>query len=158
MTRDELIELISDVTAMLGTALAQHVELTESISTQQGAGVESQRLKLDALKARLADEKLKLAKLKDAADRKRELEKLRHDNERQTARSAANESKSPAGRIQLLNGQGRLVGWLHHEKNGKVTVYDAKGRLVARELAGLTLDRTGRLAGRGRQGLAVSMQ
>jgi YD repeat-containing protein len=150
MTRDELIELISDVTSLLGTALAQHVELTESLSSQ---GVESQKQKLDSLKARMADEKLKLAKLKDAAKRKRELEKLRHDHERQTA----NEGKSSAGRIQLLNGQGRLIGWLHNEANGKVTVYDAKGRLVARELTGgITLDRFGRVVGRCKgQGLVV---
>lgn len=139
MTHDELIELISDVTTLLGTALAQHVELTESID---GAGIESQKLKLDALKAKLAGEKLKLAKLKDAEKRRKELQK-----QRQT------EANSRPSRIQLLNGQGRLIGWLHSEPSGKVTVYDAKGRLVARELNGITLDRTGRLAGRGRQGL-----
>ncbi len=37
----------------------------------------------------------------------------------------------------------------------KVAVCDAKGRLMAKVPAGITLDRTGRLAGMGRQGLAV---
>ena len=152
MNEDELIDIISDVTTLLGTALAQHVELTESISA--GAGVESQKLKLDALKARMDHEKLKLAKLKDAAKRKKELAKA-NQHQPSASRPTANEGKSPAGRIQLLNGQGRLIGWLTNESNGKVTVYDAKGRLVARELAGITLDRSGRWAGRGRQGLVV---
>ena len=67
MNEDELIDIISDVTALLGAALAQYIELNESIA---GAGVESQTLKLDALKARMADEKLKVAKLTDAAKRR----------------------------------------------------------------------------------------
>lgn len=149
MSDDELIDIISDVTTLLGDTLAQHVELTESLSSQ---GVESQKQKLDSLKAKLAGEKLKLAKLKDAANRKKELQKLSTSS---ATRPTTNEAKSSAGRIQLLNGQGRLIGWIHSEPNGKVTVYDAKGRLVARELNGITLDRTGRFVGRGRQGLVI---
>lgn len=152
MTRDELIDLLSAVTTLLGTALAREVELKESLANDAAA---SQREKLDALKAKLAGERLKLQKLNAASKRRRELEKKRQENERGTARSAANESKSSLRRIQLLNGQGKLIGWLHKEANGKVTVYDAKGRLVARELNGITLDRTGRFVGRGRQGLVV---
>ncbi len=150
MTRDELIDLISDVTTLLGTALAREVELKESLASD---AADSQRAKLDALKAKLAGERLKLQKLNAASKRRRELEKKHQENERQTWRSAANESKTPSRRIQLLNGQGRLIGWLHSEPSGKVTVFDAKGRLVAREMNGITLDRTGRLAGRGKQGL-----
>jgi hypothetical protein len=73
MTRDDLIDLISEVTTLLGTALAQHVDLAEGIPQQQGSGIEAQKLKLDALKAKMADQRLKLAKLKDAAKRKKEL-------------------------------------------------------------------------------------
>lgn len=75
MTRDELIDLISDVTTLLGSALARHVELTENISA--GAGVESQKIKIEKLKARMVGEEKRLQKLKGAARRKRELEKLR---------------------------------------------------------------------------------
>jgi hypothetical protein len=50
------------------------VELQESL-VGGGAGVESQKMKLDRLKARLAGEKLKLDKLNAAAKRKKELEK-----------------------------------------------------------------------------------
>jgi hypothetical protein len=151
MNEDELIDIISDVTTLLGDALTKYVALAETISA--GAGVESQTLKLDALKARMADEKLKLAKLKDAAKRRKD---INADNQLRARRPVANESKSPAGLIQLLNGQGRLIGWLHSESNGKVTVYDAKGRRVATELPGITLDRLGRAVGRGKaQGLVM---
>lgn len=74
MTEDELNDILSSVTTMLGDALSQHVALKESF---QGAGVETQSKKLDALKLKLAVEKARLKKLKDAAKRKRELEKLR---------------------------------------------------------------------------------
>jgi hypothetical protein len=150
MTRDELIELISDVTVMLGTALAQHVELTESI---EGAGVESQRLKLDALKAKLAGEKLKLAKLKDAAKRKRELEKLRHDNERLTARSAANEGKN-SGMVTLRAASGRCIGYMRVMGKDQTDFFSASGKLVAREVGGVTYS-NGKAVYRGKLGLVV---
>jgi hypothetical protein len=153
MTRDDLIELISDVTSLLGTALAQHVDLTESISPQQGAGVESQRLKLDALKARLADEKLKLAKLKDAAKRKRELERLRHDHERQTARSAANEGKN-SGMVTLRAANGRVIGYMRVMGKDQTDFFSASGKLVAREVGGVTYS-NGKAVYRGRLGLVV---
>lgn len=151
MTRDELIELISDVTAMLGTALAQHVELTESISTQQGAGVESQRLKLDALKSRVADEKLKLAKLKDAAMRKRELEKLN----RRGAWHPANESKSTPSMLSLHDQRGRLIGYIQQAGSNRINILDRKGRVVARQWDKKTFTGSGAFAGRGNQGLRL---
>jgi hypothetical protein len=39
--------------------------------------------------------------------------------------------------------------------NGDVTVYDAKGKLISRELKNLTFDHTGKFRGRGKQGLVV---
>lgn len=151
MTRDELLDLISDVTTLLGSALAQHIELTESIS---GAGVESQRLKLDALKAKLADEKLKLAKLKDAALRKKELEKLRDDNERQTATSAANEGKN-TGMVTLRAASGRVVGYMRATGKDRADYFDRTGKLVAREVGGVTYDGQGKMVYRGKMGLVV---
>lgn len=141
MTQDELIDLISNVTNLLGTALAQHVELTESIS---GAGVESQKLKLDALKAKLAGEKLKLAKLKDAAKRKKNLKKVQQT-----------ESKTD-GMVTLRDGAGRVVGFMRVMGPNRTDYFAASGRLVAREVGELTYSaRTGRVAFRGRLGLAV---
>lgn len=151
MTRDELIELLSDVTTLLGTALAQQIDLTESIS---GAGVESQRLKLDALKAKLSDEKLKLAKLKDAASRKRELEKLRHDNDRSPARPTTNESKN-TGMVTLRAASGRVVGYMRATGKDRADYFDRTGKLVAREVGGVTYDGRGRMVYRGAMGLLV---
>ncbi len=151
MTRDELLDLISDVTTLLGTALAQHVELTESIS---GAGVESQRLKLDGLKAKLAGEKLKLAKLKDAAKRKKELENLRRDNERQTVRPTANEAKN-TGLSTLRAATGKVVGYTRAVGKDRTDFYSASGKLVAREVGGVTYDGQGKMVYRGKLGLAV---
>jgi hypothetical protein len=140
MTRDELIELISDATTLLGTALAQHVDLTESIS---GAGVEAQTLKLDTLKSQLADEKLKLAKLKDAAKRKKELEKLRQT-----------EGKS-GGIVTLRDASGRTIGFVRVMGPNRTDYFDRKGKLVAREVGGVTYDGQGKMVYRGKLGLVV---
>ncbi len=134
LTRDELISIVSDVTTLLGQVLAQHVELQESLVG--GAGVERQKMKLNALKAKLAAEKLKLDKLNATAKRKKELEKA---SKRSADRTTANEGKQ--SRVALYNSKGALIGWLSYEAGGKVTVYDSRGRLVARELAGVTLSR-----------------
>lgn len=150
MTRDDLIDIISDVTTLLGTALAQCVELNESV----GAGVESQTLKLDALKARMADEKLKLAKLKDAAKRRRELELAnQHDA---PARRPANESRASSGMLTLRDAAGKVVGYVRVGKD-RIEYFSRTGELVAREIGNATYDfsRGGRLASRDRQGLRV---
>ena len=150
LTQDELISIISDVTTLLGQALAQHVELTENL-LNQGAGVPVQQQKLETLKTKIAGERAKLTKLKDAAKRKKELER----SNRQHERPSANEGSAGVGRVALLNAQGRWIGFVETLGNGNVNVFDAKGQIVARELAGLTVDRAGRLVGRGRQGLVV---
>lgn len=139
MTRDELIELISDVTTLLGTALAQHVELTESID---GAGVESQKLKLDALKAKLAGEKLKLSKLKDAAKRKRDLKKVQQT-----------ESKT-GGMVTLRDATGRTIGFMRIMGPNRTDFFSASGRLVAREVGDITYA-NGKAAYRGKLGLVA---
>lgn len=151
MTRDELIDLLSDVTSLLGTALAREVELKESLT---GAGVESQRLKLDGLKAKLAGERLKLAKLKDAAKRKGELEKLRHDNDRSAARPTMNEAKN-TGMVTLRAASGRVVGYMRKHGPNRTDYFDRTGKLAAREVGGVTYDGRGKMVYRGKMGLAV---
>lgn len=74
LTKDELISLISDVTTLLGDTLAKHVELVEA-TVGSGAGVDIQKKKLDVLQSKISNEKKKLAKLKDAAKRRRDLRK-----------------------------------------------------------------------------------
>lgn len=153
LSQSELLDLIDEVNVAVAQVIASYAELSEGMLDD--AATDAAKDKLERLKAKTDDAKRRLSNLKDRHRHRREAERRRKEHERDSARNPANESKSPTGRIQLLNGQGRLIGWLHNETNGKVTVYDAKGRLVARELAGLTLDRTGKLVGRGRQGLVV---
>lgn len=153
MNEDELIDIISDVTTLLGAALAQYIELNESIA---GAGVESQKLKVDALKSRMADEKLKLAKLKDAAKRKKELEKA-NQHQPLAWRPTANEGKSSSGMLTLRDAAGKVVGYVRVMGKNRTEYFSPAGKLVAREIGGATYDfsRGGRLASRDRQGLRV---
>ena len=75
ISEDELISIISDVTTLLGQALAQHVELKETVLTGSGVGIEVQKKRIETLKSKIAAEKTRLNKLRDAAKRKKELEK-----------------------------------------------------------------------------------
>jgi hypothetical protein len=148
----QLGELLDDIIASVGDILINHYELQlESVTVLEPT--DSAKKGIERIQKRLVWAKARLAKAKEASARRKKLEKVNDLNRRGARRHPANESKVAVGRIQLLNGQGRLIGWLHSERNGKVTVYDARGRLVARELAGITLDHGGRLVGKGRQGL-----
>jgi len=120
LTGDVLISIVivSDLTTLLGQVLAMHVELQESL-IGGGACVESQKMKLNVLKAKLVDEKLKLDKLSSAAKRKKEFEKA---NKRSAASSTANEGKQ--SRVAVYNSKGALIGWLNYDADGNVTVYD----------------------------------
>ncbi len=102
----------------------------------------------------MADEKLKLAKLKNAAKRKKELEKA-NQHKPSASRPTTNEGKSTRSRVALLNGKGRWLGFVETLANGNVNIYDARGRIVSRELSGLTLDQSGKLFARGRAGLVA---
>jgi hypothetical protein len=75
LTQSELITIISDVTTLLGDALAKHVELTETALTGSAVGIELQKKKLSLLQSKLAATKRVMSKLKDASKRKKELEK-----------------------------------------------------------------------------------
>jgi len=76
ISKNEIISLISDVTTLLGDALAKHVELTETALAGSAVGIELQKKKLASLQSKLAVTKRAMTKLKDASKRKRDLEKL----------------------------------------------------------------------------------
>lgn len=140
MTRDELIDLLSDVTTLLGTALAREVDLKESLASD---AADSQRAKLDALKAKLAAERAKLQKLNAASKRKRELKKLRQTEGRS------------GGTVTLRDGGGRVVGFMRVMGPHRTDFLDRTGKLVAREIGGKTYTASGKLAAHDRQGLRV---
>lgn len=112
-------------------------------------------LKVERLKTKTTDAKQHLSDLKDRQRHKRELERIRKEHERETKKAATNEAKSTQDRVALLDATGKWIGSIETQTNGNVDVYDAKGRIVARELTGVTLDHTGRFVGRGRQELVV---
>ena len=153
MTDDLLNELLT-VTCTLGQLIEIHGELAESLldQTQTRLG----REKIDSLKKQIETEQDRLAKIKHTQQRKKELEKLRHDQDKEAGEKAKqNEGKHGSRMIQLLDGKGKLVAWLQVLGKDRVNILDARGRLVAREVSGITLDKSGKFMGRGRQGLRV---
>ena len=145
ITDDELLEIIEDVTVTLGQILLTHRELTEGL-LDDGPTIRSQQ-KIEDLKRRLEDEKIRLAKIRHQRQRKRELEKITADHRKDVQA----ESKTTPVQDQ----SGRVIGWLLNVAKDRIHVLDHQGRVVGRFINGRTLDHRGRLVGVGNQGLRV---
>lgn len=154
ITDDELLAIIEEVTLTLGQILLTHRELAEGLFDQTQTRVA--REKIDAVKDELKKEKDRLASIQHAQHRKRELEKLRQDQDKDTLDKAKqNEGKHASRMTQLLNGQGRLIGWIQPTGKNMVCILNSRGQIVAREIDGRTFDAKGRYRGNGKQGLRI---
>ena len=153
LTKDELMGLMDELCVAIGEVLATHTELKESLLDQNRTV--SQQQKIDRIKDELAKENDRLKKLRDSQHRRRKLEKVRKDHE-QSAKTPQHEGKKIAPTMTpLLNERGVVIGWIQPAGAGRTNILDRKGRVVARELNGITLDACGRLRGRDQQGLRV---
>jgi hypothetical protein len=151
---DAELELIATTLETLEEILSTHSQLIESLldQTQSTASQE----KIDNLKQRIADERLKIKKHRDAQKRKRDLEKLRASQSAPPEKkSEQNENKHGSKTIQLLDGNGKLIGWIQPVGKNLTHILNARGQLVAREVDGKTYSQDGRFMGRGYQGLRV---
>jgi len=154
ITEDELLAIIEEVTATLGQILLTHRELTEALFDQTQTRVA--REKIDAVKDELRKEKERLASIQHAQHRKRELEKLRQDQDNATLDKAKqNEGKHASRMTQLLNGQGKLIGWIQPTGKNMVSILNSRGVVVAREIDSRTFDAKGRYRGNGKQGIRL---
>jgi septal ring factor EnvC (AmiA/AmiB activator) len=92
-------------------------------------------------------------------DRQRRHAEMEREYRQSRAKKEANEQtrtdeQTTADSEMLRDGSGRLIGF--RRKWGNRTVFlNAKGKLVAREVAGRTYDSKGRLSGFGNQGLRL---
>lgn len=149
ITKEELSDILSQTTTMLGELLATLGQLREGLADQRQTA--AQQDKIDRIKRDLEDEREELKALRRRQQHKRELEQLR--NQRQ--KPSQKEGKTAGGMVALRNARGQLLGLLQTVGNDRVNILDAGGKLVAREIREMTLDRSGRLVGRGKLGLAV---
>jgi hypothetical protein len=152
LTKNNLVEICSEVTSMLGDILAQHVELNEGVIDD--VAMDTAQNTVARLKKQTDDAKEQLQKIKQAQRRRRELEKLRSDHEREANKREQNESKTTQRTIQLLDSHGHLIGKLMVAPSGDVSVYDSKGKFISREVGNGTCDRSGKFR-RGRQALVL---
>ena len=146
---DEISDILSQTTTFLGQLLATSAELKENLLDQQAT--DSQQKKVDQIKQELEQEKNKMKELRGRQQHKRELEQARKDS----SKRRQHEGRGANGFVALRNARGQLLGWLQAAGMDRVNVLDARGRLVAREINGMTLQPSGRLVGRGKLGLVV---
>lgn len=78
-TNSELLSLIDAVNRAVEELLASNAELTEGFLEDQN--VEANKKKLEALKAELSAQRVRLDRAKEAKDRKAALKKLRNVSE-----------------------------------------------------------------------------
>lgn len=148
---DELLSIIDDATLALGQLLLNHRELSESLlDTQQ---TDRAKQKIDSLRRKIEDERQNLATIRQAQQRKKELERIRQSHAKE-----ANEAKRPKqkqGTVSVLNQKGQLVGRIQSFGNNRRNIMNAKGEIVAREIDGRTFNERGEFRGYGKQGLRV---
>jgi len=154
ISRDQLIDLLDDICSEVSRVVASHAEISRELAEDSldQKRADAQQMRIDRVKRELENEKEQLATLRRRQKHKREIEIARKKNER---KHRQDEGRSANGPVALRNARGQLIGWIQAAGMDRVNVLDAKGRLVARELNGMTLDRCGRLVGNGRQGLVV---
>ena len=70
MEKEELIDLLDEITSAIGEILAVHAELAEA---SFGTAAATTQQKIAFLKRRIENEKMKLAKMKASEARKKEL-------------------------------------------------------------------------------------
>ena len=144
---DELLSILEAVTLTVGQVLLTHRDLTEGLLDQNQT--DRAKLKIDSLRKKIEDQREKLVQIRHVQQRKKELERIRRDHEK----SSLPEQKN--GSVPVINQQGKVVGWIQTVGRDRVNILDPKGRVVGREINGVTYDRRGQARGTGRQGLRV---
>ncbi len=100
IAEDERLSIIDDATLALGQILLRHRELSENLlDTQQ---TERGMERIDALRKQIDDERERLAAIRHVQQRKRELDRIRKANEKES-RGTQTEQKS--GMASLLKQQ-----------------------------------------------------
>jgi transcriptional regulator of heat shock response len=145
ITDDELLDLIEDITVSLGQILLTHRELTEGL-LDDGPTERSQK-KINDLKKKLDLEKDRLTQHRRFQQRKKELEKVRDDHDKEV------QSESKTTPIQSQSG--KVIGWMQVVGPNRIHFLDHRGQVIGRFINGRTLDHRGRVVGLGNQGLRV---
>ena len=152
-TDDELLGVIEDVTLALGQLLLTHRELTEGLLDQYQTDAEKE--KIAGLRKQIDDEREKLSAIRHAQQRKKELERIRKDHEREAKASKEKQTEQKVGTLALRNQRGQVVAWIQTVGKNRVNILNPQGRVVAREIDGRTFDAKTKFRGRGNQGLRI---
>jgi len=124
--------------------------LLEGLLDQYQADAEKQ--KIDSLRKQIEDERLNLAKIRHAQQRRKELERIRKQNEKESKQS---QTEQKLGTVPLLNQKGQLIGWIQTLGMNRVNILNPNGKVVAREIDGRTFDGRSKFQGFGRQGIRL---
>lgn len=147
----EITDLIDDLCSEISRVVAVHAsiadELKEDLIDQRNT--DAQRAKIDRIKHELSRENDRLAQLRQRDQQKREIERKRKERDAKNVedRRQTESTRTNPGMIPLRNQRGELLGWIQSMGTGR-TILDRTGRVVGREVGGVTFDARGRVCGR----------
>ena len=150
LSHSELLDLVDDVNVAVAQAIASYAELSEGMIDD--AATDEAKTKVERLKLNTDAAKKRLADLKDRQRHKREVERRRKEIER--GKTQQTESKN-TGTVTLRAASGRVVGYMRAVGKDRTDFFSASGKLVAREVGGVTYDGQAKMVYRGKLGLVV---
>jgi hypothetical protein len=152
--QEDVVGILHECLSCLGELTAPRAFLWESFQVQSQS--RKSREKIEDLHHRIEVEKEKVKQIQDSEKRRKELEKIRRDHDKdQSEKSTQNEGKHPLSITPIYDQSGRLIGYTLPLSRTRSAILNRKSQLVAYEINGVTYDRQGRSQGRGRQGLRV---
>ena len=150
LSQSELLDLVDEVNVAVAQAIASYAELNEGMIDD--TATDAAKTKVERLKAKTDAAKRRLADLKDRQRHKREVEMRRKEIER--GKTQQTEGKN-TGMVTLRAASGRVVGYMRVTGKDRTDFYSASGKLVAREVGGVTYDGQGKMVYRGKLEMVV---
>jgi hypothetical protein len=87
---EELLDIMEEVTRTLGLLFLTHRDLTEGLFDQDQT--DRVKLKIDSLRKKIEDERENLTKTRHVQQRKKELERIRRNHEKESAEDSTKET------------------------------------------------------------------
>lgn len=149
ITDKELEDLVGDILAGLESILRSHQAMNESMLDQNiDSAKEQVRKKREEVRA-ISD---RIRDMKDRLKRQKETQR-KANSKKPNDKQTTNEGSSSV--IQIRNQKGQLLGFLQPSGKNQINILSRTGKLLGREVNGITLDQKGNVVSWQKAGLLL---